>query len=277
MSPLFEKLKSLFTRSIGHSADIVKAGKSPKRTRKVKRNTDKELQTIEQMKLIVSRNGYCSIKVKSLFQLYGYKQRGHSNVLQVRECLEREGLFLCRKAMTDTNWNKNVRIHSFPVERLGDIFNMEKEMEDAFAINHWYKLLGLEMCLPVDGTDHMSDRQFKPDGTKDRLDFKATDKEGNHVVVELKHKDGDNRLVEQALRYRTHLMNHYNTDRVRCVIITGIRCLHTAKALYALPLQERELIRWYVYNWDILRPADISFVEVTYDFIAKHLTMDSNC
>lgn len=276
MASFIKKVTSLFSKVEQEKSSAVRSVK-PRRKVKKNANSGGEETSLEQLKQDVVKNGYCTLQVKSLFRLYGYKQRGSTNVDFILNHLKREGLLLSKRIVLETAWSKKVRVYGFPVEQLGCLFDNEKEMEDAFAANHWHRQIGLTVDLTINETVYMSDRQFKPIGTKDRLDFKATDKEGNHVVVELKHKDGDNRLVEQALRYRTHLMNHYNTDRVRCVIITGIRCLHTAKALYALPLQEKEVIKWYVYNWDILRPGEISFVEVTYDFIAKHLTVDGNC
>src|SRR5687768_12839712 len=106
MPLLFEQLKSMFIRPVKHNAEAIKTGKAPRKTKKIKRSRGKELQTIEQLKHFVNRNGYCSLKVKSLFQLFGYQQRGSVNVGKILERLEKEGLFVSKRKVLDTDWNK---------------------------------------------------------------------------------------------------------------------------------------------------------------------------
>ena len=271
MAKILQKVKDLFSKPEATASEVIKA--RPKKKVKKKISAEKEVQTLEQLKQSIKSNGYYSIKKSSLFNLFNCHNTRATNVDKVINRLEAEGLFVSRLGMQELKWKDRVRIYKFPVDQLGHTFEDEEVFESAFADNEWYKLLDLQInCKPA-LPGQKSDRQFSPDGTKDRLDFRALDKDGNNVVVELKNKGGDKRIIEQVLRYRTDLMHHFNTRNVSCIIITGERCLHTAKAFRALPPNEQRVITWYLYKYDKDSPKQISFEEVTLEFINKHLAL----
>jgi len=246
----------------------------PKKVKK-KITPEQEIHTLEQLKLDIISNGYYSMKISSLFGLFNYQKRSSVNIDKVLNRLEDAGLFAAKRVVVDRAWGERIKIYNFPVDQLGHLFKSENEMEKAFAENQWYRQLDLMIKTKPEKPGERSDQQFSPNGTRDRLDFRALDKNGHNVVLELKNKGGDKRLIEQALRYRTDLMHHFKTDQVSCIIITGERCLHTAKAFKALPAHEKKVITWYLYKWDKNNSKQISFEEVTLDFINRYLAPNS--
>lgn len=269
MPKLLQKVKAIFSAQEITKPKPFKVFKLKKKLKKI--SPEKEMQTLEQLKQDIISNGYRSMKVSALFRLFNYQKRSSTNVDKVLGRLEKDGLFISKVALGKAKWDERIRIYKFPVVQSKDIFKDENTFETAFAENQWYKKLNLQINTDPQSPGQRSDRQFSPDGTKDRLDFRAIDNYGNNVVLELKNKGGEKRLIEQVLRYRTDLMHHFKTDKVNCIIITGERCLHTAKAFRALPSHEKKVITWYVYEWNKDLPDKIDFEEVTLDFINQHL------
>ena len=91
-------------------------------------------------------------------------------------------------------------------------------------------------------------------------------------MLELKHEDGGKSAVEQVLRYLGMLKQQHPKRKARGILVTGIRDVDTAKALYGMtPAQQKE-IDWYLYHY---RKGEglLGFELVGYDFIEKYLNV----
>jgi hypothetical protein len=269
MTNLINKVKSLINKKAEPTKvnSIIKPKIKKKGTSKLSIN--KRAEGLQQLKDSVIQNGYHSLKVKSLFNLFGYLRKGPSNIQKVNTWLKENGLYALPKISDTIKSGTNIKIYNFPVEQLGELFDKEQIMEDKFFKHRWFEKLNLQI-------ESTLDQQYKPTGTRDRLDFKAKDALGNHVVVELKKGGGDKRLIEQAFRYRSLLMtdpklkNELNCEDIYCIVITGVRCLHTARAIHGLSADKQKKIKWYLYDYNSSLNS-IDFKEVTLDFINKHL------
>ena len=265
MASILEKIKSAFSGKTESLPSTVSQHKSKKSFKK-RITIEKAIENKQQLLDSVEQNGYHSIMIKSLFRMFGHQQRGSANIKKINQWLEENGLYAYPEIDLKIKWEKAIKIYKFPVQQLGNLFKSELEMEDLFVEHEWHKKLGLQI-------NFKTDRQYKPKGTRDRLDFKAKDATGNDVVLELKHKGGDKRLIEQVYRYRSLLITENGgNENVHCVIITGNRCLHTARAIHGnLSPKEQEYLKWYLYKYDN-KTNQIEFEMVPLDFIKHHFT-----
>lgn len=271
MAKLIQKLKSLFK-----TEEAPAKGKQSAKATPAKKKVKKKLSGLgvdvefKKIKEGIEENGCYNITVGSLFKKFGVQKRHESNIAKVNAYLEKEGLYMSPCISLKTKWDAVIRINKFPEETGSDLFKSEAEMERLFKEHKWNEHETLNLIVEE------GDNQFKPKGTRDRLDFKARDAKGNLVVLELKHKDGDKRLVEQVFRYRSLLKTTFPGEKVRCIIITGNRCVHTARAIHGLSTKKQKKITWYLYNWKESNSSKIDFESVTLDFINSHLAPIEN-
>ena len=215
---------------------------------------------MDKFKLQIKESGYSSMKVSSFFHKFGHKKRGPANIESINMALKKTGLFAFPKIDISLRWNRLLRIYDFPVESLGDLFKNENQLEDYIMQTKAYKQFDI---IKVE-------KQYRPISTKDRLDFKGIDKDGKHVVLELKNKEGGKSAVEQVLRYAGMLKQENPKASIRKILVTGVRGVETAKAIHGMSIAEKDGFEWYLYNYNA-DTKGISFERVTHQFIAKHL------
>lgn len=230
----------------------------------IKRRSRKAIdpyKVIDSIKPLVKGSGYCSMKVSSFFHKLGHKKRGPAIIDTINQALKETGLFAFPKIDLSLRWDRVIRIYDFPVESLGDIFKNENQLEEYVMRTEAYKQFGIVKV----------EKQYRPISTKDRLDFKGIDKEGRHVVLELKNKEGGKSAVEQVLRYAGMLKQENPKVKIRKILVTGVRGVETAKAIHGMTkTQQLNDIEWYLYNYN--KDTDkIKFSLVDHNFIAQHL------
>ena len=209
---------------------------------------------------ITSKNGYKVITVMNLVRLLGNKKRSPQIIKKITEDFEKHKLYIYPELTMNLKPDEILRIYTFPVKALGDLFDTENELECFIEENNQFEKLGLSK--PV--------RQFSPDQTRDRFDFKCIDTDGNEVALELKNLDGGKSAVEQVLRYMGMLKQQFKGRKVRGILVTGIRGVDTAKALHGTTNEQKKNIDWYLYNFN-KNTQHLIFEKVDYEFIEKHL------
>ena len=232
-------------------------------------------ETIGLIKKAVRDSGYRVVSVQNLLRSFGYQKRSEANVRQITEWLAAQNLTVHPKLSLQLKPSQCLRVYGFPVAQLGDLFETdeakpakgvrkqrERELEEFIHANDLFQQLGLTL----------QERQHSPKETRNRFDFLCTDANDALVVLELKHEDGGKSAVEQVLRYLGMLKQQHPKRKARGILVTGIRDVDTAKALYGMtPAQQKE-IDWYLYHY---RKGEglLGFELVGYDFIEKHLNV----
>lgn len=252
---LLLKTEEFFT-----SEEVIEEERVPKVKRSTKSYTSNEQKILAEIKAATKNSGYRSVKTSILFGKFGYKRRGKSNIQYITNLLGKKNLY-CFPDLADATvtWNSTIQIYNFPVESIGDLFESEFKLEE-FIDNK-----GALSKLKVNNVI----RQYSPIRTKDRLDFKGYDKRQN-IVIELKHRDGGKRAVEQVLRYAGMLKQEDPGKPVRKILITGVRGLATAKAIYGMNAEQKKNFEWYLYKYDAKKKT-IDFKRVTNKYIEERL------
>src|SRR5690606_33045056 len=155
---------------------------------------------------------------RSLLKLFGAQRRGEAMRRRIDDYLanvtDHEGILrpLFVDWTTGLSLDKPVRLTREKTHRIGELWEgneveLRKKYRDQIA-----SLLDLTAIVAA----------YSPRGTRDRLDFLASDrKTGGHVVVELKVECGQKRAVEQIERYVDFIRKEKQSDEVRGVLITG--------------------------------------------------------
>ena len=188
----------------------------------------------------IVKNGCKSIKIKTLVNNFGFTKRSVQNVTKINDELRLRGLFAQPQYSIDLKFESAVRISSFPVKQLGDLFSSEKELEDFFEAKKLYNKLDIKSV----------ERQYSPNGSKDRLDFKGETESGEVVVLELKNFGGGKSAVEQVLRYTGLLKRENSKLKIRTVLVTGIQNYETTLAINGMTKMQRKSFEWYLYKFD---------------------------
>lgn len=229
---------------------------------------------IKEFKASAHERGYKNITVATLLARFGYQKRSLSNLEQITSTLSEVGLTVYPPLSMALKLTQTVRIYIFPVEQRGDLFEdpdmakpsaainkqHERALEDYIERHQLFSLLGLSKPT----------RQYRPRHTQDRFDFLCQDDERTAVVLELKHADGGKSAVEQVLRYLGMLRQEGPNRPARGILVTGVRDIHTAKALHGMTPAQQKVIDWYLYCYNRQTGA-LTFELVGYDFIAEHL------
>lgn len=193
----------------------------------------------ESLQKEIFKNGTKSIKVKILVNNFGYAKRSMQNVLKINEELKHRGLYAQPEYSIDLKFESTLKISSFPVKQLGDLFDSEKELEEFVEKKKLYKKLGISSVL----------RQYSPTGSKDRLDFRGETDSKEIVVLELKNYGGGKSPVEQVLRYTGLLKNENSKSKIRTVLVTGVQNYETALAINGMNKTQRKSFEWYLYKF----------------------------
>ncbi|GAB4489090.1 MAG: hypothetical protein OHK0019_06250 [Saprospiraceae bacterium] len=234
--------------------------KSKKKKKKVKKVVDKfdAKKIIDWLKSVIEESGYKGLTTKRLLTHFEIKRRTSENVSKLNSLLSENGLTIFPRLTVDTKLDEPLRIYSFPVEQLGDLFESEEELENFIDKKNLFHLLNLRKNM----------RQHSPKHTRDKMDFWCVDENGIPVALELKNKDGGKTAVEQVLRYKGTLKQY--GEKVRGILVTGVRDVYTARALHGMTKEEQAEFQWFLYNYNKATQT-LKFEEVTHEFIAKNL------
>lgn len=277
LSKLFGQEKKDFAIDNQAAEPPSKPKKTVKRKPKLTTEADRD-SAISLIKASIRSSGYKVISVRNLLFLFGYQKRSADNIKQMTARLEEHHLTIHPKLDLTLKHSEALRIYSFPVVQLGDLFSSpalpatnlpkplkqqrERELEEYIKQHEHFRQLGLSNAK----------RQHSPIHTRDRFDFLCEDEQGNLVVLELKHRGGGKSAVEQVLRYIGMLKQEFPTKTARGILITGIRDMDTAKALHGMMPEQQKQIDWYLYCFD-KSTGSLRFEPVRYDFIAHHLAL----
>lgn len=169
-----------------------------------------------------------------------YSKRSEKNIKEIVSYFQQENLFIFPEITLSIDFQSNVKISKFPVICKGEIFLSEKTLEDFVYNTQAYKKLRINEV----------EKQFNPQGTKDRLDFKGIDINNFETVIELKNEGGGKSAVEQVLRYAGQLKQQFPDKEIRKVLITGVLNYETATAIYGMNKEEKESFEWYLYKYN---------------------------
>jgi hypothetical protein len=272
---LFDAARQLLSASTPTSIPVVDAApakKKPKRKIKVTPAASRPA-IIEEFKHAAHERGYKNITVTVLLARFGYLKRSETNLKLITAVLAEHGLTVHPALSMSLKLSQTIRIYSFPVEQLGDLFEDPETAPTAAirqqrerALEEYIERHNLFVHL-----DLVKDcRQYSPKHTQDRFDFLCRDAAGTAVVLELKHAGGGKSAVEQVLRYLGMLRQEAPNRPARGILVTGVRDVDTAKALHGMTPAQQQVIDWYLYRYDRQTGA-LSFEKVDYDFIAHHL------
>ena len=251
---LTQKLKNALSNIIGSSDS-----ESKPKTARTSKKTRLAEAFIDECKNMTG--DYRSMKMYSLYRQFGYARRGSSNTDYISECLQRAGLY-CYPKLDDPNnqWkNTSVKVYKFPCQALGTLFKDESDLQQFIDEKSALRKLGI-----IRTTDY-----HRPVGSSSILDFKGEDEEGNLAVIELKNEGGDNRGVEQVMRYKRDLQGRNEGRTIRKILITGVRDVSTAKAILRESEEDMRSFEWYLYKYDA-KNKSIDFERVTNKYLTEH-------
>lgn len=213
---------------------------SPIKNKKKSKKFDRTKSFIDEIKFSIDKNGSRTIKISKIFEVFGYSKRSEKNIKEIMYFLRQENLFVFPEFTLTGDFHENVRLSKFPIICKGKIFPSEKELEDFVYNKGAYKKLKINEV----------EKQFSPNGTKDRLDFKGIDENNYETVIELKNEGGGKSAVEQVLRYAGQLKQQFPNKEIRKILITGILNYETATAIHGMNKEEKSSFEWYLYKYD---------------------------
>lgn len=181
----------------------------------------------------IDKQGVARIKLRTLLKQFGLLKRGTNTEIQVEDWLVQHHLF--PRGFGEKGLDGSVQLTSQPIETIGALYTLEKDLEKRFP----NELAGKLKLKDPQG-------EYSPRGTRDRMDFLCLDHEGRAVVVELKCDAGDKRAVEQVLRYIGQLKHEGGHKAPRGVLITGCADPDTRRALEGLDQDSH--IDWWIYG-----------------------------
>ena len=218
----------------------------------------KHLKLIENYKTTIRSNGYKSTKVCYLVRDFGYKKRSDRNVVEINSVIEESGLHCFPALKLETSWKTNIKLFEFPVKQEGDLFTKELELQKYLFEQNAFTAIGVPSVK----------REISPKRTSDKLDFYASF-ENEHVVIEVKKKDGGKSAVEQLWRYAGFLKHEYPEQPIRKILVTGVSDFWTAYAIHGMVQKGRGEIEWYIYNWN-KKNDSISLVPMKYENYSQY-------
>lgn len=232
--------------------EIIPADKTKKINKKKLSEKEKIELFFEGLLKDVEKSGFRSTKINTILKGFGYGKRSAKNAEAIKEELKRHGLFTLPEYSNQLKLESTIRISTYPVRQLGELFGKEKDLEDFVEKNELYKKLKIKSVI----------RQHSPLGSKDRLDFKGHSEAEEVVVIELKNGGGGKSAVEQVLRYSGLLQTEFPASKIRQILVTGVQNYETALAIRGMNQEQRDGFEWYLYKF---HRADnyFDFVRVT--------------
>lgn len=199
----------------------------------------------------IKRNGTKRILARQLFGSFGIERRGTQSNARVIAWLEEQiPPIYTTKLELLKSLDEPVFLTPGKLMRIGHFAESEKSLMDRFEAEI---MPHLKLRKPI--------RNYRPVGCRDALDFLCEDEQGRSVVVELKKKDGERRVVEQVLRYIRHIRSDPGCRDPRGLIITGYEDPHTRRALEEL--EPSYHIDWFIYGLDANDKIVIEKVQIT--------------
>lgn len=196
-------------------------------------------RTIETWHDAIRKGGSTSIKMRRLLGHYGAKRRGARLVEEIREHLASLSPSIHVFGLDDlgATLDSTVTLTYEPIRTIGSLWDdteasLKDEHESALM-----KALGLKLIQ----------REYSPEGTRDRFDYLCKDRKGVPVIVEVKRRDGERRGVEQLLRYIGQLKRAEERS-ARGILVTGVSDLQTRDALRGRDHDRH--IRWFLYGFN---------------------------
>jgi hypothetical protein len=177
--------------------------------------------------------GCARLKLRTLIRNFGFERRGKRMVLEVEQWLEQHGIYVMDLAIADLD--EPVILTAEHVLKVGELVEYERDIEARFE-HEMMAHLGLSN----------PQKEYRPRGTRDRIDVLCRDADGRSVAVELKRGAGQKRAVEQLLRYIGQLKFAGGHHDPRGILITGYADADTRRALQGRDRDEH--IRWFVYG-----------------------------
>ena len=186
----------------------------------------------------IRRNGTKRIMARHLLRAFGIERRSLAAIERVTKWLESQSpAIYAPELLYARALNQTLSLSFDKTLRIGFLADSERILMERFEADIMPKI---KLRNPR--------MNFRPDGTRDELDFLCDDKNGRSVVVEIKKDGGDKRVVEQVLRYIQHIRSMPDCVEPRGIIITGQEDQHTRKALMELSPSYR--IDWFIYGID---------------------------
>ncbi|MBC7898472.1 MAG: DUF91 domain-containing protein [Saprospiraceae bacterium] len=194
---------------------------------------------LETLKLEIEKFGQKTLKVSTLMERFSIGKRSSKNLITIKEKLASEGLYTQPEYSNELRIGSTLRIPTYPVRQPGELFAKEKDLEDFVAKNELYTKLNISSV----------ERQHRPKGTKDKLDFKGNCENEQIAVLELKNRGGGKSAVEQVLRYAGLLKREFPNCNVRMILVTGIQNRETELAINGMQPEQRKSFEWYLYKY----------------------------
>jgi hypothetical protein len=154
-------------------------------------------------------------------------------VIEVEEWLAANGIYVMDLPIADLD--DSVVLTFERVLKVGKLVEFERDIEARFE---------QEMMQPLGLS--APQREYRPRGTRDRIDVLCRDAVGRAVAVELKRGAGQKRAVEQLLRYIGQLKHEGGHRDPRGILITGYADADTRRALQGRERDDH--IDWFVYG-----------------------------
>lgn len=200
-------------------------------------------KTLKAWRKIIRENGIKQMKARELLKHFGVKRRGP----RVQELVDRWSKSQTSPIhVSGLAWVRSldefVDLSPEPMTQIGFLVAHEKELKEPPHVEILMRALGRLTVI---------EREFRPKGARDRLDFLCKDREGQIVVVELKKDDGEKHGVEQVLRYMQYVRKdqRYHGCNPRGVLVTGRADASTRRALEELEQRHPEFpIEWWLYG-----------------------------
>lgn len=231
-----------------------KAKKSAKNKPRKKKSSTKPIEErlellMKSLKKEVNEYGSKNITIAKLFNRIGVRKRSSNSVQLLNKALWEHGFHVFPDIELQSDWKTVIAVSQYPIRKLGDLFDKERQLEDYIDKKALYGKLGINSVV----------RQFSPKGTRDRFDFLG-ETDGQQIVLELKNKDGGKSAVEQVFRYAGYLKREHSN--IRKILVTGVQNRETALAIAGHSVEEREGFEWYLYNYNS-QTGDLDFERVS--------------
>jgi hypothetical protein len=187
----------------------------------------------------IRRNGEKSLQVSALLQAFGAKRRGGAVWERIESWCTLQRMYI--DSIHDvTSIRDRVRLTDEPIVRIrnGKLVKNEEDLAARFK----------DEIAEAIGNLTVEERDHRPEGSRDKIDFLCRDRSGRAVAVELKRAEGEKRVVEQILRYLRLLKKvpEFAARNPRGIIVTGKGDLATRRALEEVDPGSQ--IEWYVYG-----------------------------
>lgn len=125
-----------------------------------------------------------------MLQRFGYDRKTANRIVEINTALKERGLYALPHITADMDKGATVQLYNYPVQQLGSLFKKEIDLKEFVFQSKAYLKLGIKEAA----------RQYSPNGTKDKMDFKGKDEGHQNIVLEIKNKGGGKSAVEQVFR-----------------------------------------------------------------------------